>query len=293
VLASALVHAWWSFAIKRSGDPLVFNVLQGAAPFALALAALPFVELGQLPPALWRILALTGFAHAFYFYWMSRAYEHGDLTLVYPIARSTPALLPLVAVPLLGERISPIGGVGIATVVAGIWLVQLGGPAPRPRGGALRGSAFRSAAAGYAYLTLAATVAYSLLDKLAMAELAAGPWTSPLPRAAVYGLLLFAANSVIFTPLAVSRIGLPALARALRPHLARASVASLVSLFGYGLTLAALETAPVSYVVATRQASVLFALVMGVVWLGERPGGPRVLGAAATVAGVAVIALYG
>jgi drug/metabolite transporter (DMT)-like permease len=54
--------------------------------------------------------------------------------------------------------------------------------------------------------------------------------------------------------------------------------------------LAALATAPVSYVVATRQASVLFALAMGVLWLRERPGRPRVWGAVATVVGVALIA---
>jgi drug/metabolite transporter (DMT)-like permease len=38
---------------------------------------------------------------------------------------------------------------------------------------------------------------------------------------------------------------------------------------------------------------VLFALVMGVLWLRETPGRPRVLGAISTVAGVALIALWG
>ena len=52
------------------------------------------------------------------------------------------------------------------------------------------------------------------------------------------------------------------------------------------------ELAPVSYVVAVRQTSVLFALVLGTLWLGERPGWSRVLGGAATVAGVALIAWY-
>ena len=35
---------------------------------------------------------------------------------------------------------------------------------------------------GFAYLTLLATVAYSLADKQAMARLSAAPWTGPLPR---------------------------------------------------------------------------------------------------------------
>jgi drug/metabolite transporter (DMT)-like permease len=46
-------------------------------------------------------------------------------------------------------------------------------------------------------------------------------------------------------------------------------------------------------VVAVRQSSVLFALLLGVLQLRERPGRPRILGGLATVAGVALIALSG
>jgi uncharacterized membrane protein len=58
----------------------------------------------------------------------------------------------------------------------------------------------------------------------------------------------------------------------------------------YSLILRALETSPVSYVVAVRQSSVLFAVALSALWLRERPGRPRVLGAVATVLGVALIA---
>ena len=118
VLASAFLHAGWSAAIKDSRDPLTFNLLQLVTPIAVLAALLPWLDFGEIPPTAWKLLAATSFAHGGYFYWMSRAYEHGDLTLVYPICRSTPAFLPLVAVPLLGESISPAGALGIAIVVA-------------------------------------------------------------------------------------------------------------------------------------------------------------------------------
>ena len=57
-----------------------------------------------------------------------------------------------------------------------------------------------------------------------------------------------------------------------------------------GLILEALRTAPVSYVVAIRQTSVIFAVILAVGWLGERPSRLRVLGSLATVLGVALIA---
>jgi drug/metabolite transporter (DMT)-like permease len=292
VLGSALLHAWWSVSIKGSGDPLVFNALQVVAPLVATAAILPWVELGEIPPLAWACLAATTLCHTGYFWWMSRAYEHGELTLVYPIARSTPAFLPFVAVPLLGERISVGGALGIATVVAGMWLVQAS--AAFPSGGAkLRRQAFAEPAVRYALLTLAATVGYSLLDARAMREIAAHPWTSALPRALVWNLLLWSASGTLFAALVARRRGARRLLDAARRDLASPTRAALVSLAGYTLVLEALSSAPASYVVAVRQSSVLFALVFGVLRLRERPGRPRILGALATVAGVVLIALSG
>ena len=45
VLASALLHAIWSAAIKGSGNPLAFNLLQEALAVTAALLLLPLVEL--------------------------------------------------------------------------------------------------------------------------------------------------------------------------------------------------------------------------------------------------------
>jgi drug/metabolite transporter (DMT)-like permease len=285
VLASALLHAWWSVSIKGSRDPLLFNALQTALPLAATAAILPLLDLGEVPPVAWTCLAATTLCHTGYFWWMSRAFEHGDLSLVYPITRSTPAFLPLVAVPLLGERLSAAGALGIGIVVAGMWLVQAGAE--------LRWRAFAEPAARYAYLTLATTVGYSLLDKRAMAELAAHPWTSAVPRALFWNLLLWSASGCVFCALVARRRGGRALLAAARGGLAGPTRAALVSLVGYSLVLEALATSPASYVVAVRQSSVLFALLLGVLRLRERPGRPRLLGALATVSGVALIAIYG
>lgn len=292
VLGSALLHAWWSVSIKGSGDPLVFNALQLVAPLLATAACLPLIDLGAIPPLAWACLAATTLCHTGYFWWMSRAYEHGELTLVYPIARSTPAFLPFVAVPLLGERISMGGGLGIAIVVVGMWLVQAGG-ASGPERGWLRPQLFAEPAVRYALLTLAATVGYALLDARAMLEIAAHPWPSVVPRALAWNLLLWSASGSLFAALVAHRRGARTLLAAARRNLASPTRAALVSLTSYTLVLEALAMAPASYVVAVRQSSVLFALIFGVARLRERPSRPRILGALATVAGVALIALSG
>jgi drug/metabolite transporter (DMT)-like permease len=248
-----------------------------------ALLILPLVELDEIPTAVWKLTAATGIAHGLYFYYMSRAYQEADLSLVYPIIRSTPALLPLIAVPLLGESVSPWGGLGIAILVTGIWLIHA-----QP-GMKLR--TLRSRGIRFAYLTLAATVVYSLLDKQAMVQLSEAPWTGILPRTIVFYFMLSLANTVVFAPLALRRVSWATLRQAGRRDGARAAAALAGSLLSYSLILEAFQTAPASYVVAVRQTSVLFALLFAVVWLRERPDRRRIIGAVATVAGVALISL--
>lgn len=285
VLVSALLHALWSASIKGSRNPLGFNLLQLVPPLVVACLLPIWVSPAAIPREVWGIVAGTGIFHGLYFYWLARALETGALSVVYPIARSAPAFLPIAAIPLLGETISLRGGIGIAVVVAGMWAVQTEGfrTSGAPRGRASRGI-------GFALLTLAATVGYSLCDKAAMARLAATPWDAPIPPAAVYYVLLSASGAIVFAPLALRRVSFGALRDLARNELRNACVAAAIGFVGYGLILQALRTAPVSYVVAARQTSVLFAIAIAALRWRERPTRLRVLGALATVVGVALVA---
>lgn len=284
VLLSALLHASWNTATKGSESPTAFLLSMEVVNLVVALPLLALVDWAALSLELWALLLGTGVTHALYAFWLSRAYAHADLVLVYPIARSTPAFVPLVAVPLLGEQVSAVGAIGIGLVVAGLWAVQSGGRL------ALR--QLLSLGAIFAWLTLAMTVAYSLIDKRAMELLAAGDWESPVPRALAYMALLYMVYLPLFATLALRTVGVGEVARVLRGGALRVVAASLVGLVSYVLILHAFQTAPVSYVVAIRQTSVLFAVALGVAFLRERPSRVRVLGCGATVAGVTLIALY-
>lgn len=283
VVASALLHAIWSASIKSSADPVAFNVVQGSLTVVLGVALVPWMALPEIPRSVWLLLAGTGVAHGLYWYGLSRALHESDLSLAYPIIRSTPALLPFVAVPLLGEQLSLAGGLGIAVVAVGIWVLH--GSAPKgPRGG--RGLQL-------AYFTLATTVAYSLLDKQVMAQISAAPWRAELPRSLVMYLLISFAGLVGFLPLALRRMRRASLIATWRKDRGKVVAAAAIGLVGYGLILEAYRTAPASYVVAVRQTSVLFALAIAVALLSEKTTWRRLLGGVATVAGVVMIALWG
>jgi drug/metabolite transporter (DMT)-like permease len=284
VLLSALLHAAWNTAAKRNDRPTAFMALLTGFTLLAMVAALPWIPLATFGGGLLPLVLASCALHGLSFIVLSRAYEAGDLSLVYPISRSTPAIVPLFAVLLLGERLSLVGAGGILLTVAGMWLVHTGG--------AIKRNALREPAAIWAYVMLLVTAAFSLVDKRSMALLSNLPWHSAMPRAVAYYLVQTAGAALVFVPYAARRIGVRPLLSWSRSHVGMSALAAIATMASYALILEALRTAQVSYVVAVRQCSVLFAVAFAVWMLSERPTRLRVTGTLGTLAGVVLIALY-
>jgi len=124
-----------------------------------------------------------------------------------------------------------------------------------------------------------------------MALLDANPWTGPAPRAVAYYVLLCVSYLPFFYAFSRRRLDVATLRATARQRPFAILSVVLASFVSYTLILQALRTAPVSYVVATRQLSVVFAVSLALLWLRERPSRARLVGAALTVAGVATIGL--
>jgi drug/metabolite transporter (DMT)-like permease len=284
VLLSGLLHATWNAATKGSDTPTGFLV-------AVELVSLPIFavvlilgfDLSEIPGRVWILVIVSGLIHSFYGYWLSRAYVHTELSIAYPIVRSTPAFVPFIAVPFLGESISLLGGLGIALVVASLWIVTTDGHRDA--------AAFRSRGALIAYLALATTVGYSLVDKEAMLLLAEAPWSGRVPRAVAFMALMWILYLPGFLLLARRNIRAADVVRVARAQPTLVLVSGLIAFLSYVLVLHAMQTASISYITAVRQSSILFALAIAVMALRERPGRLRVLGGVLNVAGVALIAL--
>ena len=81
---------------------------------ALPLAAAEVWASG-LPAAAVPFVVATIGLHSLYFYALARAYALGAFSLVYPVARGLGvALVPPAALLALGERLSPLGSLGVA-----------------------------------------------------------------------------------------------------------------------------------------------------------------------------------
>jgi drug/metabolite transporter (DMT)-like permease len=274
VLCAAGLHAGWNALAKRGGDQVVFLWL---ATLASTAAMLPFglwyLATAGLPAAAVPFVIATIVLHAFYFYALGRAYAAGAYSLVYPVARGLGvALVPIVALLVFDERLSPLGTLGIVLVVGGIVALHA-----LPAGGAHR-AAVAGAGRLWPVVTGVTIATYSLVDKAGVAKL------NPVPY-----MLLLEGGCVI--------LGLPLLG--LRPDAVRRELvrwrtivlAAVMSALAYTLVLFAFRLSKAGYVVAARELSIVLSAVIGSLWLREGRLGPRLAGATIVLAGVVCIAL--
>jgi drug/metabolite transporter (DMT)-like permease len=276
VVCAAILHAIWNALAKRADNQFVFLWCSVSLATALLLPlGLLRLPAERAPASGLPFVAASVAIHALYFWALGRAYRHGDFSRVYPMARGLGvALVPLVALPLFGERLSGLGSLGVGLVVLGI--AALGAMPAATTASVARASGAGTAWALVTGLTIAA---YSLVDKAGVARL------HPMPYIALMGASL----SVVLAPVVLA--DRPALGREWRRHWRTILVASAMNLTSYLLVLFAFRLSKVGYVVAARELSILFSAFIGSLWLGEGRLAPRLAGASIVLAGVVCVAL--
>ena len=96
LLIAAVTHAIWNLLVKRAQEKQVMMWL------ALLVGVLIYSPIVFLNPinvlSIWPFILSSAIMEAIYYIVLLRAYEHGDFSLVYPMARGTaPALLAVYA----------------------------------------------------------------------------------------------------------------------------------------------------------------------------------------------------
>lgn len=273
VLLAALLHATWNALAKGmgDGDPLVRAGLIAAGG---AVAALPLVVwAGATAPASWPHLAASILVHVLYFVLVGLSLRGADLGVVYPLTRGSAPLGVALAGPLfLGEWLSGMQWAGVALLSAGI--VTVGSDALRARGLDRR-------SAGLVVLTAGVIISYLLID-------GAGVRLSENPPGYI-GALMLGTGLGVWPVVAWLR---PAdAAVAMRGGWRFALIGGAMLTASYGIAIWAMTKAPVAAVSAARETSVLFAAVIGALFLGERLGAARLIGAALICVGLAVLRL--
>jgi drug/metabolite transporter (DMT)-like permease len=267
-IVSAVIHASWNAALKGGrGDRVVDAFL--IAVGGMGVACVLFLFLGVPVAAAWPYLLASVMIHLVYWVTLFKAYDLGELSHIYTLSRGSAPLLVALGASLSAHEIPPpLKMLGIALVSAGVLAVGVSPNAP--------------ARATVWALSIGICIAsYSLIDALG---------------ARISG------NAALYVGWTSGVMGVPMVAfcawrRGGRQLLADASVApwrgifiGVISFAGYGLVLWAQTFAPIAQVTALRETSVVWGALIAFLFLGERLGWRRWLGAAIVALGAGLIA---
>ncbi len=265
VLGSAFLHALWNALIKtgtsRLGAMVILSI--GEVPIGLAVAAFR-----PLPaPEVWIWVLMAGCAHFFYKFFLTYAYERGDLSRVYPIARgAAPLIVAVVGSVLLADHLTVQEFAGIIVLGLGILLMAQG----------IFQNGENRKMLPFALGSACATATYTLLD---------GTGARISGDAIAYVAWVFVADGVFFAAGMLAFKGLDVVPRNGRAWTA-GLVAAAASYGAYAVSVWAMTRAPIAVVAAVRETSILFAVLIGWLVFGEKMTGGKALAAAVIVSGV-------
>ncbi len=282
VLLSALFHALRSLFTKDSGDKQIFLWLYSI--FALVFFSPLFFyflyRVGISNSAAYAWCAGSGFIHFLYWLFLTSAYKEGDLSHVYPIMRSSPALVLLIAVFLMDEQVSVQGVAGILLVAAGVYIINL----KQITGTQLLApvkSITHDRSTQFAFLTLISVALYSIVDKMAV------DYIHPV----LFAFFHLFCGMCYYTPYIVITKETAQIKKEWNSGPGRIILSGVIGIAGYALILVAFTIERVSYIVSLRQISVVFAVLMGSYFLKEKYGRIRLAGAVVIFIGGFLISL--
>ncbi len=269
VMAGAIMHAGWNAVIKvgldRFSSILLLSLVQGLISFVL-IPFFPSLPVEVLPWLLASILLHVG-----YKFFLIKAYELGDLSQIYPLARGTaPLIVSIISAIFLGELLTQTKTIGIIAIGLGIITMAF-----------LRGKntiPLSRRALFFAMSTAVFTAAYTLVD---------GIGARFSLNASSYTLWLFAGDSLCMLVLAIMFRGTASISKTF-PEWKSGFVAGTLSLGSYWIAIWAMTKAPIALVSGLRESSVLFAMLIAVFFLKEKAGAVRWLSALVIGAGIMI-----
>jgi uncharacterized membrane protein len=270
ILSAAVLHATWNFFAKKSGGGLAVLWLGAAISTLATIPAAVAAQWGKpIPPDGLAIGCLSGLVHCVYWWALARMYEHGDISLAYPIARGSGVAGTAVGSLLwLHEPLSIHGGTGIALVCVGVFVL----------GYQRRVEPVRARVVLAALVTGLTITGYTLLDDRGVETMAPPVYLAVETGVGAAALFVFMHKRLYAT-----------LVSSYRRHWKTAWIIGVGSPLTYLIILIAYAAGPVGYITAVREFSVVIAALLGVWFLNERMTIARWVGIVLVVIGMVLI----
>jgi drug/metabolite transporter (DMT)-like permease len=270
VLGAAFLHALWNAMLKSAaGEPMLDTALIVAGSCVVCIPMLPFIPVPAREASPFVLASVV--IHFGYYGMLAGAYQRGDLSFAYPLMRGVaPLIVTILGVLFLAERLDLHTMLGIALISAGIITIAW-----------FASGNHTLAAAAFALGNAVIIAVYTLVDG-AGARAAGNPWA--------YVIWLMCLEGVPFLAWILWTRGRPAADYILR-RWRRGMLGGAASIGAYAIVLWAMTLAPIAIVAALREVSVVFAALMGTLFLKESFGWRRLAGAIGVAAGVAALRL--
>ena len=268
ILVAAFLHASWNAVIKSAPNGLVsIALLNFMAGFfgLLILIVFPLPTIESVPYAI-----LSTLIHTLYCSFLVMSYKVGDLSLIYPIARgSGPVFVALFSGFFIAEFIQTREWLGIIFVSAGIVYMS---------------ASNKRLNIGYqpvllALLTGLCIAAYTIIDGLGSR---------------------LSGNPISYNGLITSLFSFPLIAYCylkkpeetilnLKKYWKSILIAAFMATASYGITLWVMSKMEIALVATLREVSVVFAALIGTMFLKESFGIRRIVGSLIVVGGIYII----
>ena len=270
VIISSLTHALWNLLAKQSGEKNIFLGLSKIAEVIIFF--IPFlivVNRSGFDLTFWYFSVIAaGFVFLNYFL-LAQAYSRIDLSVAYPISRSSTLFLPLIAFIVIGETIDSAGWIAVLFILGGVMVMYLDDLSIGSK------RLFTNPGLFIALLAAFTVACYTVWDKMAVQHI------HPFVYFYSYTFL----TAIFYGLLMLKKFRISRIIREWKQR--RFSILSVgfLNTFTYLLILTALLLSKATYVGALRQISLVFGVLFGWWILHERLTVKRICGAAFIITG--------
>tara|TARA_B100001769_G_C21940695_1_gene506782 strand:- start:122 stop:865 length:744 start_codon:yes stop_codon:yes gene_type:complete len=216
----------------------------------------------------WYFLIATVIIHVFYRLNVIYSYRYGDLSYIYPISRGSSCLfVAIISILFLSSDISVTGFIGILIVCVGLFLISYS-----------KNLSFNFRGFSLAVSTAILITAYTLVDGV-------GVRLSENGFSYIYWLFTLNGIPLLIIGL-ITKNGL----RKKETYTIRSGIAAGVfATSSYAIVVWSMQFIEIAYVSSIREISIVFAAIIGMVFLFERNAKSRIIPSILIVSGISVV----
>lgn len=265
VLFAAFLHSAWNAILKTGASKIAGMTMMTLLQGLLGLAAAMTMPMPN--PHVWGWLIASAAFHSGYNLFLAFAYEQGDLSRVYPIARgAAPMMVMVFSVLVLSDVMATGEYLGILILGLGIAVMA--------KGAFTNGESRKLVPLAFGAAVM--TAGYSIVDGLGAR--ASGD-------AVQYVSWMFFLSAFVYVPCALALRGRACLPPE-RSYWLRGLIAALGSVGAYTIAVWAMTVAPIALVAALRESSILFAMLIGWILFKDRMDWQKAVAGGLIVAGI-------